>query len=157
MKLSFLSQVSFTVSGDMVIKIQHVIHQIKCWGLILDRINDPHVYESSCGSNDPNALCTLLPPPECSWVRHWEHRGSVPQVLGKKDAPARPHSKGVIERTGLVSHIPLVFCCSVHQEQCRSWAAQSQASAAVKPVLVPPLWLRIPCFVKKHLHTWKTR
>lgn len=76
---------------------------------------DPHVYKSSCGSNDPNDNCTLLPLPECPRMRCWEHRGSVPQPLGKKDRPGKPLSK---ETAGLglssvtYSSCVLLFCPS---------------------------------------------
>lgn len=55
-KLSYQPQVPFTVSGDTVVKIQHVIHPTECWGLILDRINGPRVYESSCESTTQTAI-----------------------------------------------------------------------------------------------------
>lgn len=76
----------------------------------------------------------------------WEHKGTVPQSLERR----MHQGKGVTERTGLVSHIPLVFSCSVHQEQSRSWAAQSFScsctllgSTSVTKDLILALWKSI--------------
>lgn len=73
-KLCYRPQVPFTVSGD-VVKIQRVIQLIKCWSLILDRINESPVYESS---RDPNT--NDYRKPEWHWRRFWGQEAGRPQA-----------------------------------------------------------------------------
>lgn len=137
MKLSYSSQLSFTVSGGMVIKIQHVIHQIKCWGLVLDRINDPHVYGGQM-TQMVIAHCFLhLHDPgwdtgstEGACHSHWERRMHREALL-----------KGHWERAGLgLSSVTdsswvLLFCVS---GAVQGLTAQNQFS-----VLLNPSWVHL--------------
>lgn len=141
MKLSYSSQLSFTVSGGMVIKIQHVIHQIKCWGLVLDRINDPHVYGGQM-TQMVIAHCFLhLHDPgwdtgstEGACHSHWErrmHREALPK--GHWESRARTEQC----HRFLLSSAVLCIRSSPGSD------CTKPVFSAVKPFLGPSLWLRI--------------
>lgn len=137
MKLSYSSQVSFTVSGGMVIKIQHVIHQIKCWGLVLDRINDPHVYVGQMTQ-------MLLHTASSTWMILDETLGAQKErttVTGKEGCTREALPKGHWERAGLGlsrvtdSSCVLLFCVS---GAVQDLTAQNQVS-----VLLNPSWVHL--------------
>lgn len=143
-KLSYRPQVPFTVSGDTVVKIQHVIPLIECWGLILDRIIDPHVYESSCESNDTNGYRKPLPLPEWKWTRFWGHTFWHSTIIEKEGCmplgcTGRLLSDGVTERTGLwpkQHHRFVLFSAVLYiRNSPKIWAAQNCVSAGFTPFL----------------------